>query len=132
MAPEHGQADYVLYVNRQVVGVIEAKPMGTALSGVEWQSGMYASGLPKEDRIRAKLVDGSLPFVFEASGTETHFTNGFDRSLIPTQTCSLTRFDAQFLLYRGGLTSPAGCWVGQWPGTLHRLTRQNLPHSFLG
>ena len=33
----HGRADYLLYVNGDVVGVIEAKPVGTTLSGVEWQ-----------------------------------------------------------------------------------------------
>jgi type I restriction enzyme, R subunit len=38
MASGHGRADYLLYVNRRVVGVIEAKPIGTPLSGVEWQS----------------------------------------------------------------------------------------------
>lgn len=32
MAAGHGRADYVLYVDRQVVGVIEAKPQGTTLS----------------------------------------------------------------------------------------------------
>ena len=30
-----GPADYVLFVNRQAVGVIEAKKAGTTLSGVE-------------------------------------------------------------------------------------------------
>lgn len=78
MAPGHGRADYLLYVDKRVVGVIEAKPVGTPLSGVEWQSAMYASGLPEAHRKRADLRDGRLPFVFEASGTETHFTNGFD------------------------------------------------------
>ena len=29
-------------------------------------------------RLKALTVDGRLPFVFEASGTETHFTNGYD------------------------------------------------------
>jgi type I restriction enzyme, R subunit len=38
MATGHGRVDYLLYVDRQVVGVIEAKPEGTTLSGVEWQS----------------------------------------------------------------------------------------------
>lgn len=78
MAPGHGRVDYLLYVDRQVVGVIEAKPLGTTLSGVEWQSSMYATGLPEAHRRRARVVAGRLPFVFEASGTETHFTNGFD------------------------------------------------------
>ena len=78
MKPGHGRADYLLYVDKRVVGVIEAKPAGTTLSGVEWQSAMYAEGLPAEVRLSALTVDGRLPFVFEASGTETHFTNGYD------------------------------------------------------
>ncbi len=78
MAPGHGRADYLLYVNRQAVGVIEAKPIGTPLSGVEWQSAMYAEGLPAEVRLKALTLDGRLPFVFEASGSETHMTNGYD------------------------------------------------------
>ena len=78
MKPGHGRVDYLLYVDKVVVGVIEAKPMGTPLSGVEWQSAMYATGLPDDVRRKALDPEGRLPFVFEASGTETHFTNGFD------------------------------------------------------
>jgi type I restriction enzyme R subunit len=76
MAPGHGRADYALYLDREVVGVIEAKSAGTTLSGVEWQSAMYAAGLP--DTARKRLYGGKLPFVFEANGVETHFTNGYD------------------------------------------------------
>ncbi len=78
MASGHGRADYLLFVDKQVVGVIEAKPVGTSLSGVEWQSAMYATGLPDAQARRAVVTDGRLPFVFESSGVETHFTNGFD------------------------------------------------------
>ncbi|MGH3901848.1 MAG: type I restriction-modification enzyme R subunit C-terminal domain-containing protein [Pseudonocardiaceae bacterium] len=78
MAPGHGRADYLLYLDKRAVGVIEAKPVGTSLSDVEWQSAKYAEGLPAEVRRRALTVDGRLPFVFEASGSETHFTNGYD------------------------------------------------------
>ncbi|MEU7408961.1 DEAD/DEAH box helicase family protein [Streptomyces sp. NPDC042638] len=78
MAPGHGRVDYLLYVEKKVVGVIEAKPQGTTLSGVEWQSAMYATGLPPEHRKRAHTVGDRIPFVFEASGSETHFTNGYD------------------------------------------------------
>ncbi|WP_405179371.1 DEAD/DEAH box helicase family protein [Nocardia sp. NBC_01377] len=78
MTRGHGRADYLLYVDKKAVGVIEAKPMGTPLSGVEWQSAMYAEGLPPEVRLKALTVDGRLPFVFESSGTELHFTNGYD------------------------------------------------------
>ena len=78
MAKGHGRADYLLYVDQLAVGVIEAKPQGTPLSGVEWQSAMYAEGLPADVRLKAVTTDGRLPFVFEASGSETHFTNGYD------------------------------------------------------
>jgi type I restriction enzyme R subunit len=53
MKPGHGRVDYLLYVDKAVVGAIEAKPVGMPLSGVEWQSAMYASGLPAEVRLRA-------------------------------------------------------------------------------
>jgi type I restriction enzyme R subunit len=33
-----GRVDYLLYLDRRVVGVIEAKPAGTTLSEVQWQS----------------------------------------------------------------------------------------------
>lgn len=78
LKPGHGRADYLLYVDLNVVGVIEAKPEGTPLSGVEWQSSKYAEGLPAEARLAALTTSGRLPFVFEASGSETHFTNGYD------------------------------------------------------
>ncbi len=78
MAKGHGRADYLLYVDQHAVGVIEAKPVGSTLSGVEWQSAMYAEGLPPDVRLKAVTMDGRLPFVFEASGSETHFTNGYD------------------------------------------------------
>ncbi len=78
MAAGHGRADYLIYLDKHVVGVIEAKPIGMPLSGVEWQSAMYAGGLPADVRLKATTVDGRLPFVFEASGSETHLTNGYD------------------------------------------------------
>ncbi|SHT53359.1 type III restriction enzyme, res subunit [Mycobacteroides abscessus subsp. abscessus] len=78
MRPGHGRVDYLLYVDEKAVGVIEAKPQGTTLTGVEWQSSTYADGLPPAVRLKALTKDGRLPFIFEASGTETHFTNGFD------------------------------------------------------
>ncbi len=78
MAAGHGRTDYLLYIDQRAVGVIEAKPVGTPLTGVEWQSAMYAHGLPAEVRLKALTVEGRLPFVFEASGSETHFTNGYD------------------------------------------------------
>ena len=39
---------------------------------------MYSSGLTPEQRLMAVTVSERLPFVFEASGSGTHFTNGYD------------------------------------------------------
>lgn len=70
----HGEADYLLYVDGQAAGVIEAKKEGVTLSGVEIQSAKYTNGLPDGlPRWR-----NPLPFAYESTGTETHFTNGLD------------------------------------------------------
>ena len=70
----HGVADYLLYVNRQAVGVLEAKKVGTSLIGVETQSGKYVTGLP--DDVAAPVRP--LPFAYESTGAETRFTNRLD------------------------------------------------------
>ncbi len=69
-----GFADYLLYVNGKACGVIEAKKAGATLSGVETQSGRYAQGLPTS----LPAWQRPLPFLFESTGVETHFTNGLD------------------------------------------------------
>ena len=73
-----GRADYVLYLNRKMVGVIEAKPQGTTLMAVQWQSHRYSKGLTETQAKNAVLVNGELPFIYEASGSETNFTNVYD------------------------------------------------------
>lgn len=66
-----GPADYVLFVDRKPVGVIEAKreEEGERLTTVEDQSREYASSKLKY------LQNGPLPFVFESTGTLTRFTD---------------------------------------------------------
>ena len=73
MKPGFGSADYVLYLDYQVVGAIEAKAGGT-LTGVEPQTAKYAAGLP--DNLPAPRRP--LPFLFESNGAVTFFTNGLD------------------------------------------------------
>ena len=43
---ESGFADYLLYADGKAIGVIEAKPEGHTLTGVEIQSAKYTEGLP--------------------------------------------------------------------------------------
>ena len=74
LKPGHGTADYLLYVDQKAVGVVEAKPEGSTLTGVEVQSEKYSTGLP--DSLPAH--HNPLPFLYESTGTETQFTNRLD------------------------------------------------------
>jgi len=71
-----GEADYILFVDRKAVGVIEAKPEGTTLGGVDSQSGNYANSFPE----RFPHVHLPLPFVYESTGAETLFRDLRDPS----------------------------------------------------
>lgn len=44
--PGYGFADYLLYIDGRAAGVIEAKKVGSTLTGVEVQSARCAKGLP--------------------------------------------------------------------------------------
>ena len=70
----HGRVDYLLFLNGQPAGVIEAKPEGTTLVEVEHQSGKYVEGLPAW--MQPPVYP--LPFIYESTGTETRLTNGHD------------------------------------------------------
>jgi type I restriction enzyme, R subunit len=72
--PGHGEADYLLYVNGQACGVIEAKKEGATLKGVEVQSARYSHGVP----VNLPAWRRPLPFLYESTGVETQFTNGLD------------------------------------------------------
>jgi len=70
----HGFADYLLYIDARAAGVIEAKKEGVTLTGVEPQSDRYAQGLPEA----LPAWNRPLPFSYQSTGVETHFTNGLD------------------------------------------------------
>lgn len=66
-----GPADYVLFVDRMPVGIIEAKreEEGERLTLAEGQSSEYATS-------KLKYLDhGDLPFVYESTGVLTRFTD---------------------------------------------------------
>ena len=64
-----GTADYLLFVNRRAVGVIEAKPKGTTLRGVDTQSDKYIVGIPES----VPNAVNPPPFAYESTGIETLF-----------------------------------------------------------
>lgn len=70
-----GPADYVLFVDKKAIGVIEAKreEAGEKITSVENQTEGYANA-------KLKWVNNSepLPFLYESTGVITRFTDGRD------------------------------------------------------
>ncbi|MFD5084099.1 DEAD/DEAH box helicase family protein [Kitasatospora sp. NPDC058406] len=71
-----GRADYLLYVDRKLVGVIEAKREGSDLSAAEGQADRYAEGLSAGQRLAAWRAE--LPYRYASDGGETRFRNTLD------------------------------------------------------
>ena len=67
-------ADYVLFLDRCPVGVIEAKKIGHTLSGVAEQSSRYITGLEAKYRSASRRP----VFSYESTGIETFFTDRRD------------------------------------------------------
>ncbi len=69
---DNGYADYVLFVNKKAVGVIEAKKesLGHKITTVEEQTKSYAIA-------KLKWINGKepLPFLYESTGVITRFTD---------------------------------------------------------
>ena len=72
---DDGPADYILFLNKTPVGVIEAKKEGSLLTLVEDQTEKYATA-----RLKWSVGHKPLTFLYESTGVETHFTNTNDPS----------------------------------------------------
>lgn len=71
-----GRADYLLYVDRKLVGIIEAKREGADLTAAEQQADDYATGLTASQRRVAWRPE--LPFRYASDGGATRFRNTLD------------------------------------------------------
>ncbi|HLG14994.1 MAG TPA: type I restriction-modification enzyme R subunit C-terminal domain-containing protein [Blastocatellia bacterium] len=67
----HGEVDYLLFADAKGIGTVEAKPEGWTLRGVESQSDKYVKGMPEG----VPAWRSPMPFSYESTGIETHFTN---------------------------------------------------------
>jgi type I restriction enzyme R subunit len=74
LAKGHGYVDYLLFVDGKALGVVEAKPAGYPLTGVEFQAAKYVKGLP--DSLTTPVRP--LPSAYISSGDETLFINTLD------------------------------------------------------
>ena len=70
MGSSHGFADYALFVNRRLLGVVEAKA-GGALTGAEAQTVRYATGAGQHRGV----AEGRPGYLFQSNGAVTYFTN---------------------------------------------------------
>lgn len=73
-----GRADYVLYVDGKIVGVIEAKREGEHLSSAVEQNDRYAAGVAKEHRLAVWREAEPFAFRYATTGAETYFVNRLD------------------------------------------------------
>ena len=69
-----GFADYLLYADGRAIGVVEAKPEGHTLTGVETQSAKYSAA----SRSVCPIYHLPLPFAYESTGAVTQFTDALD------------------------------------------------------
>ncbi|MBI4502903.1 MAG: DEAD/DEAH box helicase family protein [Gemmatimonadetes bacterium] len=118
-----GPVDYLLFVDRQALGVIEAKREGTTLTQVEGQAARYGDGLPADVPARIK----PLPFQYISTGVETRFTSTLDPE---PRSRPLFAFHKPDLLAdwvaAEPLWLPAGNRLQNKPASL-RLKLRNLP-----
>ncbi|MFJ2769414.1 DEAD/DEAH box helicase family protein [Streptomyces sp. NPDC087300] len=73
-----GRADYMLYVDGRIVGVIEAKREGDHLSSAVEQNDRYATGVLKEHRLAVWREAEPFAFRYATTGAETYFVNRLD------------------------------------------------------
>ena len=120
-----GFADYLLYVDGKAAGVVEAKKEGVTLTGVETQSARYAQGLPPT----LPSWRRPLPFLYESTGVETHFTNGLDPQPRARPTFAFHRPDS---LAAWLTAAPGGAMYATGEGPAPTATdAQGFPATFL-
>lgn len=136
----HGFTDYLLYADGRAIGLVEAKPEGFTLKGVETQSSKYVDGLP--DLVPTHRLP--LPMSYESTGTVTQFTNALEpdarsREVFsfhrPEELLRMTRLQEQV---RGRLRGmPPLIEEGLWPAqieainNLERSLAENRPRSLV-
>jgi type I restriction enzyme R subunit len=118
----HGFADYLLFVNGQAVGVVEAKKEGETLSKVEPQTGKYSVGLPAQ----LDCPSRPLPFLYESTGVETEFTNLLDPIPRSRPVFAFHRPETMAKILQGLTQNPAAPTLRARLASMPPLERGNL------
>jgi hypothetical protein len=120
LASGYGYANYLLFVDGKAVGVVEAKPEGHTLTGVEIQVARYAAGLPPG------LSRLSSPFLSctrargRSRGSPTSWisTHGAVRS---SRSTDRRPWPSGCRPTRSGSGSRSGCPPRRWPSSRRRV-----------
>ncbi len=133
---ETGEADYLLFVDKKAVGIVEAKPAGMTLSGVADQAAKYSVGLPAN----IPHVSLPLPFLYESTGVETYFRDERDPEPRSRRVFSfhrpetLAEWAADSSTVRARLQEMPSQYplitAGLWPAQVEAIN--NLEQSFAG
>lgn len=125
MVKGFGKADYLLYYDRKVIGVVEAKPEGTTLAGVEVQTEKYSKGLPEQFPAHRRPI----PFLYEATGSETRFTNALDKDAASRDVFTFHRPEtlADYLQINGGHISGMAAEPSKGYGSTLLARLRNMP-----
>ena len=113
-----GRADYLLYVDQRIVGVIEAKPAGVTLAEVHAQAMRYAESLTAAQKLNAVLVNDRLPFVYESSSTEVYFTSHYEPESRSRRIFNFHKPSALAAFIRDAQASPGN---STWRSKVHHL-----------
>ena len=107
-----GPADYVLFVNRNAVGLIEAKQdkVGENLTATERQTERYATA-----NLKWRTDNTPLRFLFEATGQIIRFTDNAD----PPPARAKSSISSSPRPWRPGWPSPNHC-AAAWPNRCQR------------
>lgn len=136
MRSGHGRVDYLLFVDGKPVGVLEAKPEGHSLSGVEPQTRIYSKGLP----FYLEAPVDPLPFLYRSTGALTAFTNLLDPvpqsrpifQIHRPETLAEWLLDppidrARDMVFDRDARSSGRPWPGSFRGRLRALPEADLP-----
>jgi type I restriction enzyme R subunit len=118
-----GPADYVLFIDKKPVGVIEAKPedWGQKITTVESQSAGYAAA-----KLKWFNNKEPLPFIYESTGVVTRFTDGRDPKPRSREVFNFHRPESQADRQRVGGGRATGGGPSAGAGTNDRRSRSRL------
>jgi type I restriction enzyme, R subunit len=122
--PGSGEADYLLFADGKAIATLEAKPEGWTLRGVESQSQKYSGGLATD----LPAWGTPLPFAFESTGTETHFTNRRDADSRSREVFAFHRPETLIEWAKAQNSLPPLPAPGLWPAQFKAIS--NLEKSF--